>query len=89
MTHTLDILNDEEASTKDKIIALATGIGSIIPAIVSIASGFKAASGGVILFGHSVKSAFPILLAIEVVIAAIIGLLYALNKELKNASPEG
>lgn len=89
LTHTLDILNDEEASTKDKIIALATGIGSIIPAIVSIASGFKAASGGVMLFGNSVKITFPILLAIEVAIAAIIGLLYALNKELKNASPEG
>ncbi len=88
-TNTLDILNDEEASTKDKIIALATGIGSIIPAIISIASGFKAASGGVMLFGNSVKIAFPILLAIEVAIAAIIGLLYALNKELKNASPEG
>lgn len=89
LTNTLDILNDEEASTKDKIIALATGIGSIIPAIVSIASGFKAASGGVMLFGNSIKIAFPILLAIEVAIAAIIGLLYALNKELKNASPEG
>lgn len=89
LTNTLDILNDEEASTKDKIIALATGIGSIIPAIVSIASGFKAASGGVMLFGNSIKNAFPILLAIEVAIAAIIGLLYALNKELKNASPEG
>ena len=89
LTNTLDILNDEEASTKDKIIALATGIGFIIPAIVSIASGFKAASGGVMLFGNSIKIAFPILLAIEVAIAAIIGLLYALNKELKNASPEG
>lgn len=89
LTNTLDILNDEEASTKDKIIALATGIGSLIPAIVSIASGFKAASGGVMLFGGSVKLAFPVLLAIEVAIAAIIGLLYTLDKELKNASPEG
>lgn len=88
-TNTLDILNDEEASTKDKIIALAAGIGSIIPAIISIASGFKSAAGGVILFGNSVKIAFPVLLAIEVAIAVIIGLLYALNKELKNASPEG
>ena len=88
-TNTLNILNDEEASTKDKIIALATGIGSIIPAIISIASGFKAAAGGVTLFGNSVKIAFPVVLAIEVAIAAIIGLLYALNKELKNASPEG
>lgn len=89
LINTFDVLNDEEASTKDKIIALATGIGSIIPAIISIASGFKSASGGVILFGKSVKTAFPTILAIEIAITAIIGLLYALDKELKNASPEG
>ena len=53
----LDVFNDSEATTGDKIMALVSGIGMLIPAIMAIAPAFSTASVGAKLFGVTATEA--------------------------------
>ena len=53
----IDVFNDSEATTGDKIMALVSGIGMLIPAIMAIAPAFSTASVGAKLFGVTATEA--------------------------------
>ena len=49
----MDVFNDSEATTGDKIMALVSGVGMLIPAALAIAPAFSKASVSATLFGAS------------------------------------
>ena len=53
----IDVFNDSEATTGDKILALVSGIGMLIPAIMAIAPAFSTAKVGATLFGAAATKA--------------------------------
>lgn len=53
----IDVFNDSEATTGDKIMSLVMGIGMLIPAIMAIAPAFSTASVGATLFGTTATAA--------------------------------
>lgn len=57
ITGIIDVFNDSEATTGEKIMALISGIGMLIPAIMAIAPAFSTASVGATLFGSTATAA--------------------------------
>lgn len=53
----IDVFNDSESTTGDKIMALVSGIGMLIPTILAIAPAFSTASVGATLFGTTATAA--------------------------------
>lgn len=49
----IDVFNDSEATTGDKIMSLVMGIGMLIPAIMAIAPAFSTAKVSAVLFGQA------------------------------------
>jgi hypothetical protein len=71
----IDVFNNSEATTKDKIIALVSGIGALIPAIMSIGSAFSTASVKVSVFGATLTlSMWQVTLIVAAITAITVGL---------------
>lgn len=68
----LDVLKDSSASAGDKILALISGIGMLIPAVMSIAPAFSKATVSVELFGIATDLAMRKITLIVVGITALI-----------------
>lgn len=75
VTSLFNTLNDEEASTGDKIMALITTVGMLVPAIMSIVPAFSTASVSATAFGvaatKSGKAASIALWQVTLIVAAI------------------
>lgn len=88
-------LNDEEASTGDKIMALITTVGMLVPAIMSIVPAFSTASVSATAFGTTAtaagKAASMALWQVTLIVAAITAIaavVIALVSSINANSPE-
>lgn len=96
VTGIIEIFNDENATTEQKIGAIIGGVGMLIPALQSITSAFSNAKVGVTLLGQEiVKQGTLAGLAmwqftlIVLGIVAALGVIIALIDEANKKSPEG
>ena len=69
----IDVFNDSEATAGDKILALVTGIGMLVPAAMSIVPAFGTAEVAIGAFGATASIAMWQLTLIVVAIAAVAG----------------
>ena len=95
VTSLFNTLNDEEASTGDKIMALITTVGMLVPAIMSIAPAFSTASVSATAFGvaatESGAAASIALWQVTLIVAAITAIaavVIALVSSINANSPE-
>ena len=95
VTSLFNTLNDEEASTGDKIMALITTVGMLVPAIMSIVPAFDTASVSATAFGvaatKSGKAASMALWQVTLIVAAITAIaavVIALVSSINANSPE-
>lgn len=95
VTSLFNTLNDEEASTGDKIMALITTVGMLVPAIMSIVPAFGTASVSATAFGvaatKSGKAASIALWQVTLIVAAITAIaavVIALVSSINANSPE-
>lgn len=90
VTSLFNTLNDEEASTGDKIMALITTVGMLVPAIMSIVPAFGTASVSATAFGTTATAAGTaasialwqvtlIVAAITAIAAVVIALVSSIN----------
>ena len=80
----IETFNDESTSGKDKLIALASGIGMLIPTITAVAPAFSTATVSVLGFQAAM---WQITLVVGIIAAAIGGIIFAINA-IKQRSPE-
>lgn len=95
VTSLFNTLNDEEASTGDKIMALITTVGMLVPAIMSIVPAFGTASVSATAFGTTAtaagKAASIALWQVTLIVAAITAIaavVIALVSSINANSPE-
>lgn len=95
VTSLFNTLNDEEASTGDKIMALITTVGMLVPAIMSIVPAFSTASVSATAFGvaatESGAAASIALWQVTLIVAAITAIaavVIALVSSINANSPE-
>lgn len=96
VTGIIEIFNDENATTEQKIGAIIGGVGMLIPALQSITSAFSNAKVGVTLLGQEVVkqgtlaglAMWQFTLIVFGIVAAL-GVIIALIDEANKKSPEG
>lgn len=96
VTGIIEIFNDENATTEQKIGAIIGGVGMLIPALQSITSAFSNAKVGVTLLGQEVVKQGTLaglamwqFTLIVLGIVAALGVIIALIDEANKKSPEG
>ena len=99
----IDVFRNEEASTGEKILALVTGIGMLVPAIMSVVGAFSqvpvAAAGAnaaliatevnAVQAGVAISTAMWQVTLIAMAIAAVVAIIIACADAMHKASPEG
>lgn len=88
VTSLFNTLNDEEASTGDKIMALITTVGMLVPAIMSIVPAFSTASVSATAFGTTATIALWQVTLIVAAITAIAAVIIAIVSAINANSPE-
>ena len=84
----IDTFNDSEATTGDKILALTTGIGMLIPAAMSIIPAFSKAKVAMTEFGISTNIAMWKITAVIMIITGLITAIMLIKDAVRKASPE-
>ena len=84
----IDTFNDTEATTGDKILALTTGIGMLIPAAMSIIPAFSKAKVAMTEFGISTNIAMWKITAVIMIITGLITAIMLIKDAVRKASPE-
>ncbi len=86
----IKVLGDENATTGEKIAAVATALGMTIPMVIgSIIPAIKSMSTTVVVENTKIKLSMIELTAIMAAIVAVVALVIAAFKAIKAASPEG
>lgn len=84
----IDTFNDSEATTGDKILALTTGIGMLIPAAMSIIPAFSKAKVAMTEFGIASDLAMWKITTVIMIITGLITAIMLIKDAIRKASPE-